>query len=173
MANFIYKGKEVQVSTQQARLLAGMKVNARMFQERLDEGWSFDEALKYNHAHVMYKGKICKVIKTKEITYYVSAKDLEKVKIPPQTIVKYLNEGDLLSDILPLGTEFYIVYNEKDALRNLVYEDYRSKQRRDKMIIERQRAKRPWLYNGTPQYVKPSNWYLYLCKNDLMKKAVR
>lgn len=172
MANFIYRGKEVQVSTQQARLLAGMKVSAKMFQERLDEGWSFDEALKYNHAYVMYRGKVCKVIETKEINYYVPVKELEKTKIPPQTIVKFLNDGDLLSDILPLGAEFYIVYNKKDALRNLVYEDYQSQQRRDKMIIERKRAKKPHLYNGTPQKHKRGKYCQYLMDTSIFPKAV-
>lgn len=174
MGKFIYKGETIEIGTQKILYASqNLKVSSKDLQERFDKGWDIEDALKYNFNHVMYKGKICRKIKHKGLTFYIVAEDLQRSKVPPQTIMKYLKEGQLMDDILPLETEFYIEEHKKDALRNLVYKDRLRKERKKEQAEARKRAERPWLYDGTPQSVKPDDWYWHLCENDLMVKAVR
>ncbi|UXR34547.1 hypothetical protein MUA31_09155 [Staphylococcus simulans] len=174
MGKFIYKGKTIEIGPQRLKYLSqNLKVSSKDLQDRFDKGWDIEDALKYNFNHVMYKGKICRKIKHKGLTFYIVAEDLKRSKVPPQAIIKYLNDGHIMDDILPLETEFYIVEREKDALRNLVYKDRLRKERQKEQAEARKRTERPWLYDGTPQSVTPDDWYWHLCENDLMVKAVR
>ncbi|WP_152974215.1 SA1788 family PVL leukocidin-associated protein [Staphylococcus simulans] len=173
MGKFIYKGETIEIGPQRLKYLSqNLKVSSKDLQDRLNSGWDLEDALKYNYNHVMYKGKVCRRIRHEGIRFYIVAEDLQRSKVPPQTIMKYLKEGQLMDDILPLETEFYIEEHKKDALRNLVYKDRLRKERKKEQAEARKRAERPWLYDGTPQSVKPSPWYLHLCENDLMVKKV-
>lgn len=174
MGKFIYKGETIEIGPQRLKYLSqNLKVSSKDLQDRLNSGWDLEDALKYNYNHVMYEGKICRKIKHKGLTFYIVAEDLKRSKVPPQAIIRYLNDGHIMDDILPLETEFYIVEREKDALRNLVYKDRLRKERQKEQAEACRRKERPWLYDGTPQSVEAGPWYLHLCENDLMVKAVR
>lgn len=174
MGKFIYKGETIEIGPQRLKYLSqNLKVSSKDLQDRLNSGWDLEDALKYNYNHVMYEGKICRKIKHKGLTFYIVAEDLKRSKVPPQAIIKYLNGGHIMDDILPLETEFYIVEREKDALRNLVYKDRLRKERQKEQAEARKREERPWLYDGTPQSVKPSKWYKHLAENDIFIKVVQ
>ena len=174
MGKFIYKGEKIEIGPQKILYASqNLKVSSKGLQERFDKGWDIEDALKYNFNHVMYKGKICRKIKHKGLTFYIVAEDLKRAKVPPQAIIKYLNDGHIMDDILPLETEFYIVEREKGVLQNLVYKDRLRKEHQKEQAEARKREERPWLYDGTPQSVEAGPWYLHLCQNDLIVKAVR
>ncbi|WP_199189168.1 SA1788 family PVL leukocidin-associated protein [Staphylococcus simulans] len=98
---------------------------------------------------------------------------MKRSKVPPQAIIKYLNDGHIMDDILPLETEFYIVEREKDALRNLVYKGRLRKERQKEQAEARKRAERPWLYDGTPQVHLRGKYTQYLMDTSIYPKAVR
>lgn len=174
MGKFIYKGETIEIGTQKIQYASqNLKVSSKDIQERLDKGWNIEDALKYNCNHVMYKGKICRKIKHKGLIFYIVAEDLKKSKVPPQTITKYLNDGHIMDDILPLETDFYIVEREKDALRNLLYKDRLRKECQKEQAEARRRKERPWLYNGTPQVHPRDKYTQYLMETSIYPKAVR
>lgn len=174
MGKFIYKGETIEVGPQRLKYLSqNLKVSSKDLQDRLNSGWDLEDALKYNFNHVMYKGKICRKIKHKGLTFYIVAEDLKRSKVPPQAIIKYLNDGHIMDDILPLETEFYIVEREKDALRNLVYKDRLRKERQKEQAEARKREERPWLYDGTPQVHPRDKYTQWLMETSIYPKAVR
>ncbi|EKS26062.1 hypothetical protein HMPREF9310_01293 [Staphylococcus simulans ACS-120-V-Sch1] len=175
MGKFIYKGETIEIGPQKILYASqNLKVSSKNLQERFDKGWDIEDALKYNFNHVMYKGKICRKIKHKGLIFYIIAEDLKRSKVPPQAIIKYLNDGHIMDDILPLETEFYIVEREKDALRNLVYKDRLRKERQKEQAEARKRKERPWLYDGTPQPPYARDEYTqWLMDTSIYPKAVR
>ncbi|PTI88133.1 SA1788 family PVL leukocidin-associated protein [Staphylococcus simulans] len=174
MGKFIYKGETIEIGTQKILYASqNLKVSSKDLQERFDKGWDIEDALKYNFNHVMYKGKICRKIKHKGLVFYIVAEDLKRSKVPPQAIIKYLNDGHIMDDILPLETEFYIVEREKDALRNLVYKDRLRKERQKEQAEARKRELKPWLYDGTAQVHPRGKYTQYLMETSIYPKAVR
>lgn len=172
MKTVMYKGREVKLSKEQLKKVHGMKLNLIKLQDRLIEGWTFDEALTYNYHHVMYHGNVCRKIKMKDVTYYAVAEDLARNNIDVRSVQRYLFEGDFLGDILPMDCRFYVEYNH-NAVNKLLYEDYQRFNRRKEKEAERERIAKPWLYDGTPQCVKPSKWYKHLAENDIFIKVVQ
>lgn len=172
MKTILYKGKEVKLSKDQVKKLRAMQLNIAKFQNRLVEGWSFDDALKYNHYYVMYHDKVCRKIKAKEVTYFALAEDLERYNIDVKAMQKHLNEGDFLGDILPLDCRFWAEY-DKNLKNQLMLSDYRRINRRKELETQRQRELKPWLYDGTAQVHPRGKYTQYLMKTSIYPKAVR
>ncbi|RZI10267.1 SA1788 family PVL leukocidin-associated protein, partial [Staphylococcus aureus] len=141
------------------------------FQDRLIEGWTLDEALKYKHHHVMYHGNVCRKSKMKDVTYYAVAEDLVRNNIESRSVQRYLFEGDFLGDILPLDCRFYVEYNH-NAVNKLLYEDYQRFNRRKEKEAERERIAKPWLHE-VPQEHGRSKYCQYLMDTSIFPKAVR
>lgn len=171
MKTVMYKGREVKLSKEQLKKVHGMKLNLIKLQDRLIEGWTFDEALTYNHHHVMYHGNVCRKIKMKDVTYYAVAEDLVRNNIDIRSVQRYLFEGDFLGDILPLDCRFYVEYNH-NAVNKLLYEDYQRFNRRKEKEAERERIAKPWLHE-VPQEHGRSKYCQYLMDTSIFPKAVR
>lgn len=171
MKTVMYKGREVKLSKEQLKKVHGMKLNLIKFQDRLIEGWTFDEALTYNHHHVMYHGNVCRKIKMKDVTYYAVAEDLARNNIDVRSVQRYLFEGDFLGDILPMDCRFYVEYNH-NAVNKLLYEDYQRFNRRKEKEAERERIAKPWLYE-VPQKHPRGKYCQYLMETSIYPKAVR
>lgn len=171
MKTVMYKGREVKLSKEQLKKVHEMKLNLIKFQDRLIEGWTFDEALTYNHHHVMYHGNVCRKIKMKDVTYYAVAEDLARNNIDVRSVQRYLFEGDFLGDILPMDCRFYVEYNH-NAVNKLLYEDYQRFNRRKEKEAERERIAKPWLYE-VPQEHPRGKYCQYLMETSIYPKAVR
>lgn len=172
MKTIIYRGRDVKLSKEQTKRLSALKLNIAKFQDRLVQGWSFDDALKYNHLYVMYHGSICRKIKVEDVTYFALAKDLEKHNIDVKAMQKHLYEGDFLGDVLPLDCKFWAEY-DKDLKNQLMLADYRRINRRKELEEQRQRELKPWLYDGTVQKHARGKYCQYLMDTSIYPKAVR
>ncbi|PTJ01391.1 hypothetical protein BU046_13190, partial [Staphylococcus simulans] len=84
-------------------------------------------------------------------------------------INKKYQEGKSFEEII--GDDFDYYLEEHKPTFNI--DEIEKKNKLAEQAEARRRKERPWLYDGTPQSVKPGPWYLHLCENDLMVKAVR
>lgn len=174
-------GKEIPIYAHQETQMKQFRLNKNTVQQRLDQGWNFDDAIGYPPDYILFDDLICLQVMRGE----------DEILIPSDTVDELIEMKVNIS-----GLKRVISKNQKPlhrALpknvlvfknRKIIGERYTSrlirdeKQRREyarKKREERQRAKRPWLYDGTPQppYARDKYTQWLMDTSIFPKKAVR
>mgnify|MGYP007037675394 CR=1 FL=1 len=151
----VIDGKEIELTEKQIFQMKCKQIPTALVQHRIYEGWTLDEAIKYNPSYITKGGEIWWVMSMPKATLYIPAKDKKRVRISRKKIEEALVEGDYLDDVLGDKITYFVEYNERTEY-DLAVEDTNRQQKAEQLEKERHKRLKPHLYNGTPQAVKPT-----------------
>ncbi len=167
----VIDGREIVLTNKQRAEMRVKQLSLALVQQRINEGWTLKQALKYNSTYVTKNNEICWMIPMIEMSFYIPVREKERINVVGARITERVKKGEWIDEILG-DIDYYVEYNGRTHY-DLATDDIERKLEAEKLEEERKKRLKPWLYDGTPQAVKPSEWFKYLCENDLMKKAVR
>lgn len=169
----LYVGKRViELKPKDKKIIQTRGLKYETVEQRLREGWSFKNAINLTNKYVTKKGDIywCKAFP--EETLYIPLKVMQTIQIQKYQLEKNYALGKDIEEILNDDFEYIIEANDRTHY-DLAIEDVERKRIAEKLRVERERKEKPWLYDGTPQSVKPCKWYKYLVENDIFIKVVQ
>ncbi|AYU54659.1 hypothetical protein [Staphylococcus debuckii] len=173
MAIVYYNDRPFTLSEEKVKHAHNIGLNMITIQYRLDEGWGLDDAISLSPEYVMKNSVICAAFILPEVSYYLPLETLEDNAIKSLTAFRKRIENNKSIDGLLKENNLYFVDRNSRTEYDLALEDVMRRKRAEERSRERKKAEKPWLYDGTPQCVKPSKWYKHLAENDIFIKVVQ
>lgn len=166
-------GKAYQLSKEDKKILRNNRLNKPIVQERLDEGWEYQQAIGLNHLYVMKDGVICLKVETKKTIHYVpesQVRDLEIDGLSQQKLIKNLKAGHTLENTIE---DFYESENVSitQGATKYVIQDRLRENRKKQRELEKQRKEQERLQMIENAKVR-SKWFEHLAANDIFPKKV-
>lgn len=127
-------------------------------QTRVDSGWNIKDAIRLHQRYIKKDGMYKALIKGGGKHAYLSEQTIEEAYEQGLTFEK-------LDTRIKQGVKLLKPYKANDLgdekVNSLLKKDIERKRKAENRKKEREQAKRPWLYDGTPQEHERS---LYVCK---------
>lgn len=171
MAVVYYHDRALNLSDEKAQKARNLGLNMITIQYRLDEGWNLENAITLPPEYVMKNNLICAAFILPEVSYYLPLETLEDNAIKSLTAFRKRLENNKSIDGLLKENNLYFVDRNSRTEYDLALDDVLRRRKAEEKARERKKAERPWLFDGTPQSVKPGDWYKHLCENDLIIKV--
>lgn len=168
---FIY-GRVIELKPKDKRTISSRGLRLETVEQRLKQGWSFKNATTLNNKYVTKRGEICYCRAFPKETLYIPLRIMRRIDLSRYQLTRNYEKGLSIEEILDDDFEYFIESNERNQY-DLANEDYQRSKEAEQIRREREKRKRPWLYDGTPQCVKPSEWYKHLAQNDIFIKVVQ
>lgn len=173
------KGKIVWLNESERKELVNMHVTLETVDQRLNEGWTVEQAISLNQKYVTYDNEIHYFFKKGNRIEYIPLAEMEKAEIDrgiaQRTIAKRLNQGMTVRDALtlvPITTEYKSIERDVQEQQSKLRQKAIEKQERVKrQKLARKRANKPHLYDGTPQKHTFGKYAQYLTESYTFKCA--
>lgn len=178
MIAFKVNGETVYPTEEEKTVFRRQNLNSKIVQERLDNGWDYELAISLSKInYTTLNDEIVFQMQIQGNTYsipYDEYLDLCEEGITGKKIRLWIDNGKDLYSLVPEGTLVYIngVLHEKANLINAYYDEYQRQARARNRQKERERLKKPWLYE-VPQVHGRSKYCQYLMETSIFPKAVR
>lgn len=149
------------------------KLNKQDVQQRLDEGWSYKQAVSLNNLYVKKDGSICLKVETEDTVHYVPesrVRDLEIDGLSQNKLIKNLKSGNTLEKII---NDFYETEGGRitQGATKYVIQDRLRENRRRERELEKKRKEQERLKMIEDEKVR-SKWFEHLANNDIFPKKV-
>lgn len=174
-------GEEIEISAKQQANIKRFYLNKRIIQKRLDEGWELDDAIGYPHDYIKFDDLICMRVMYGQDEILIpsdTVDELVEMNINITGLKRVLtNNSKPLKRIFPKNV---LVFRNGEILggrytSRLIREEKERQEAARKEREQLQRAKKPHLYNGTPQppYERGKYTQWLMDTSIFPKKAVR
>lgn len=140
-------------------------LNLLLVERRMNDGWSKEEATTLRRDYVTKWGSIYWKREFPDVTFYIPLREKQRIRIENYQIERNYGLGKTFEEIIGNDFEYFLEKNE-DFISS---EEIEQKKRNE----EREKRKRPWLYDGTPQVHPRSKYCQYLMDTSIFVKAVR
>ncbi|MCD8914250.1 hypothetical protein K2V61_01580 [Staphylococcus simulans] len=155
--DYIYiKDRRIELTKAMKNRMNANQININVVQDRLSHGWTLEEAIGLNARHVQKEGEIYWVYQGIFETLYIPEKVRKNIHIQKYQLRKNLENGKSLKEILQNDFEYFVERNDRSEA-DLELEDRKRKEAAKELAEERLRKEKAHLYNGTPQFVKPTS----------------
>lgn len=168
-----HNGNLYELSREELYALKNKNLSIPIIEQRLRDGWSYEQATTLNASYVMKNGIICFMKALPDVTLYIPLNVMQEHSIQYYRIEKHYKDGYFLDEIIGDDFEYFVEYNSRTKY-DLANEDVKRKKRAERLKREKEMKKRPWLYDGTPQPPYARDKYTqYLMQTSIYPKAVR
>lgn len=194
MQRVIYdNGTERQLTREQAELIWNKGLTLGQVQNRVDTGWGFFDAVDLGKNYVLMDGDICLRYDDNVRTLYIPLFMIDKLGIRhngTRKLTHNLSMGKSLKNAVSnmfggifdrkLAAELAAIDDTeilKDKLLKKMRHQARQAERRreikERYRLEKDKERRPHLYDGTPQQHSRGAYTEYLMENDIFPKVVK
>lgn len=177
--NLLFENGQVRtLSDNQKKIINQNKMTYPKVQERLDNGWSFAEAVHYKSEYVKHVNEICLQIMQKKTEILIPITSIDSIIENGVTVTglkRMINKGVDINKIIRDDTFYYVdgVLQGGKKLDKYLQERRRLSEQARLENERRERNKRPWLYDGTPQKHQRGKYCQYLMETSIYPKAVQ
>lgn len=162
----------IELTDEQKKILKTNHISAELVQERLNDNWTLEQAISLRSNFVQKFGGIHWCYASPDETIYIPLDVKEQINLQKYRLRQNLIKGMSFEEIFQ--DDFMYVVEENTATEyDLALKDLERQRIAEELRAERERKTKPWLYDGTPQCVKPSKWYKHLAENDIFIKVVQ
>lgn len=194
MQRVIYdNGTERQLTKEQAEAIWSKGLTLGQVQYRVDTGWDFFDAVELGKNYVLMDGDICLKYDDNVRTLYIPLFMIDKLGIRhdgTQKLTHNLSRGKSLKNAV--SNMFGGIFDRKLAaelaaiddtevlkdrqlkkMRQRARQNERRREIKEMHRLERDKERRPHMYDGTPQQHTRGAYTEYLMQNDIFPKVVR